>query len=91
MLEAQQSRDVADAKERRCRRTIVEENTPSPMGRGSSIGNAFVQWWKARGPVHKEWELTDPHPAHNTGPKGLLCGNPWGLLSVHTGDKLWTQ
>jgi peptidase C25-like protein len=27
-----------------------------PMSKGSSIGDAFVQWWRARGPVHTAWE-----------------------------------
>ncbi len=27
-----------------------------PLGQGKVIGDAFVDWWKARGPDHEEWE-----------------------------------
>ncbi|HBB31659.1 MAG TPA: hypothetical protein DDZ80_03030 [Cyanobacteria bacterium UBA8803] len=27
-----------------------------PMGQGKVIGDAFVDWWKARGPEHEDWE-----------------------------------
>jgi hypothetical protein len=27
-----------------------------PLGKGKIIGDAFVQWWKARGPNHEDWE-----------------------------------
>lgn len=27
-----------------------------PLGKGKIIGDAFVEWWKARGPDHEDWE-----------------------------------
>ncbi len=27
-----------------------------PLGQGEVIGDAFVDWWKARGPDHEDWE-----------------------------------
>jgi hypothetical protein len=27
-----------------------------PLGKGKVIGDAFVDWWKARGPDHEDWE-----------------------------------
>lgn len=27
-----------------------------PMGRGKTVGDAFVEWWKERGPDHELWE-----------------------------------
>lgn len=27
-----------------------------PLGQGKVIGDAFVEWWKARGPDHEDWE-----------------------------------
>jgi len=32
------------------------EDFYGPMGRGKVIGDAFVDWWKARGPNHEDWE-----------------------------------
>ncbi len=32
------------------------EDFYSPMGQGKVIGDAFVDWWKARGPDHELWE-----------------------------------
>ncbi len=26
------------------------------MGKGKVIGDAYVEWWKARGPNHEDWE-----------------------------------
>jgi hypothetical protein len=27
-----------------------------PMGQGKVIGDAYLDWWKARGPIHEDWE-----------------------------------
>jgi len=27
-----------------------------PMGQGKVVGDALVEWWKARGPYHEDWE-----------------------------------
>lgn len=27
-----------------------------PLGQGKVIGDAFVEWWQARGPIHEDWE-----------------------------------
>ena len=27
-----------------------------PLGKGKIIGDAFMEWWKARGPNHEDWE-----------------------------------
>jgi hypothetical protein len=35
---------------------LLFEDFYRPMGSGSTIGDAFVQWWRARGPVHELWE-----------------------------------
>jgi hypothetical protein len=32
------------------------EDFYKPLGQGKVIGDAFVDWWKARGPDHEEWE-----------------------------------
>jgi hypothetical protein len=35
---------------------LLFEDFYRPMGEGKTIGQAFVEWWKARGPVHDEGE-----------------------------------
>ncbi len=32
------------------------EDFYGPLGQGKVIGDAFVDWWKARGPDHEDWE-----------------------------------
>jgi hypothetical protein len=32
------------------------EDFYKPMGMGKVIGDAYVDWWKARGPNHEDWE-----------------------------------
>ena len=32
------------------------EDFYAPMGAGKVIGDAYVDWWKARGGTHEEWE-----------------------------------
>jgi hypothetical protein len=32
------------------------EDFYKPMGEGKVIGDAFVNWWKERGPSHEDWE-----------------------------------
>jgi hypothetical protein len=35
---------------------LLFEDFYRPIGAGHTIGEAFVQWWQARGPVHELWE-----------------------------------
>jgi hypothetical protein len=35
---------------------LLFEDFYRPMGAGHTIGEAFVQWWQARGPIHELWE-----------------------------------
>jgi hypothetical protein len=32
------------------------EDFYEPMGKGKTVGEAYVSWWKDRGPVHEDWE-----------------------------------
>jgi hypothetical protein len=35
---------------------LLFEDFYRPLGRGKCIGDAFVRWWRARGPDHDHWE-----------------------------------
>jgi hypothetical protein len=35
---------------------LLFEDFYRPLGRGHTIGDAYVQWWQARGPDHELWE-----------------------------------
>ena len=35
---------------------LMFEDFYRPLGQGTSIGEAFVRWWRARGPDHSLWE-----------------------------------
>ncbi|HUX06758.1 MAG TPA: C25 family cysteine peptidase [Acidobacteriota bacterium] len=35
---------------------LMFEDFYRPLGRGKTIGESFVDWWRARGPSHEAWE-----------------------------------